>query len=97
MALDPVIHQETRLRIMALLHALGEGAQVEFSWLKDALGLTEGNLSSHLAKLEEAGYVRVEKGYQGKRPRTWVALTPQGRAAYEAHRRALLELLRSEG
>lgn len=75
----------------------GEGAQAEFSWLKDALGLTEGNLSSHLAKLEEAGYVRVEKGYQGKRPRTWVALTPQGRAAYEAHRRALLELLRSEG
>ncbi len=92
-----MIHQETRLRIMALLYALGEGARVEFSWLKDALGLTEGNLSSHLARLEEAGYVRVEKGYRGKRPRTWVALTPQGRAAYEAHRRALLELLGSEG
>jgi len=97
LALDPVIHQETRLRIMALLHALGEDAQVEFSWLKNALHLTEGNLSSHLAKLEETGYVQVDKGYQGRRPRTWIRLTPKGRAAYEAHRKALLELLRSEG
>ncbi|ALJ91947.1 MULTISPECIES: winged helix-turn-helix domain-containing protein [Thermus] len=94
MALDPVIHQETRLRLMALLASLGEGAQVEFTWLKEALDLTEGNLSSHLAKLEEAGYVQVEKGYQGRRPRTWVRLTPQGRAAYQAHRQALLELLK---
>jgi DNA-binding MarR family transcriptional regulator len=93
-ALDPVIHQETRLRLMALLASLGEGAQVEFTWLKEALDLTEGNLSSHLAKLEEAGYVQVEKGYQGRRPRTWVRLTPQGRAAYQAHRQALLELLK---
>ena len=94
MALDPVIHQETRLRLMALLASLGEGAQVEFTWLKEALDLTEGNLSSHLAKLEEAGYVQVEKGYQGRRPRTWVRLTPQGRAAYQAHRQALLDLLK---
>ena len=94
MALDPVIHQETRLRLMALLASLGEAAQVEFTWLKEALDLTEGNLSSHLAKLEEAGYVQVEKGYQGRRPRTWVRLTPQGRAAYQAHRQALLELLK---
>ncbi len=94
MALDPVIHQETRLRLMALLASLGEGAQVEFTWLKEALELTEGNLSSHLAKLEEAGYVQVEKGYQGRRPRTWIRLTPQGRAAYQAHRQALLELLK---
>jgi DNA-binding MarR family transcriptional regulator len=93
-ALDPVIHQETRLRLMALLASLGEGAQVEFTWLKEALDLTEGNLSSHLAKLEEAGYVQVEKGYQGRRPKTWVRLTPQGRAAYQAHRQALLELLK---
>jgi DNA-binding MarR family transcriptional regulator len=94
LALDPVIHQETRLRLMALLASLGKGAQVEFTWLKEALDLTEGNLSSHLAKLEEAGYVQVEKGYQGRRPRTWVRLTPQGRAAYQAHRQALLELLK---
>jgi DNA-binding MarR family transcriptional regulator len=94
LALDPVIHQETRLRLMALLASLGEGAQVEFTWLKEALDLTEGNLSSHLAKLEEAGYVQVEKGYQGRRPKTWVRLTPQGRAAYQAHRQALLELLK---
>jgi DNA-binding MarR family transcriptional regulator len=94
LALDPVIHQETRLRLMALLASLGEGAQVEFTWLKEALDLTEGNLSSHLAKLEEAGYVQVEKGYQGRRPKTWVCLTPQGRAAYQAHRQALLELLK---
>jgi DNA-binding MarR family transcriptional regulator len=78
---------------MALLAGLGEGARVEFGWLKEALKVTEGNLSSHLGKLEEAGYVEVEKGYQGKRPRTWVRLTPKGRAAYEAHRKALLALL----
>ena len=70
-----------------------EGAEAEFTWLKEALGLTEGNLSSHLQKLEEAGYVRVEKGFRGKRPKTWVALTPEGRAAYEAYRKALLDLL----
>ena len=72
---------------------VGEGAKAEFTWLKEALGLTEGNLSSHLQKLEEAGYVRVEKGFRGKRPKTWVALTPEGRAAYEAYRKALLDLL----
>ena len=93
LALDPLIHQETRLRIVALLAGLGEGAKAEFTWLKEALGLTEGNLSSHLQKLEEAGYVRVEKGFRGKRPKTWVALTPEGRAAYEAYRKALLDLL----
>ncbi len=76
MALDPVIHQETRLRLMALLASLGEGAQVEFTWLKEALDLTEGNLSSHLAKLEEAGYVQVEKGYQGRRPGPGFASPP---------------------
>ncbi|GAB5602799.1 transcriptional regulator [Thermus sp. FJN-A] len=97
MALDPLIHQETRLRIVALLRGLGEDARVEFTWLKEALGLTEGNLASHLQKLEEAGYVRVEKGFQGKRPKTWVALTPEGQAAYEAYRKALLELLKTEG
>ena len=88
LALDPLIHQETRLRIVALLAGLGEGAKAEFTWLKEALGLTEGNLSSHLQKLEEAGYVRVEKGFRGKRPKT-----PEGRAAYEAYRKALLDLL----
>ena len=78
LALDPLIHQETRLRIVALLAGLGEGAKAEFTWLQ---------------KLEEAGYVRVEKGFRGKRPKTWVALTPEGRAAYEAYRKALLDLL----
>jgi DNA-binding MarR family transcriptional regulator len=92
-ALDPLIHQETRLRLVALLAGLGEGAEAEFGWLQGVLGLSEGNLSSHLRKLEEAGYVEVRKGYQGRRPRTWVRLTPKGRAAYEAHRQALLRLL----
>ncbi|RIH89719.1 Winged helix DNA-binding domain protein [Meiothermus luteus] len=93
MALDPLIHQETRLRLMALLAGLGEGAKAEFSWLKGALGLTEGNLSSHLQKLEEAGYVAVEKGFVGRRPRTWVGLTPEGLRAYQSYRETLLGLL----
>lgn len=96
-ALDPLIHQETRLRLMALLAGLGEGVRVEFGWLKEALGLTEGNLSSHLQRLEEGGYVGVEKGYQGRRPRTWVWLTPRGLKAYRAYRALLLEILKDGG
>ena len=80
---------------MAYLTGLGTDAQVEFGTLQRELELTEGNLSRHLTRLEEAGYVRIEKGYEKKRPRTWVRLTGAGRDALEDHLAALEELART--
>jgi DNA-binding MarR family transcriptional regulator len=76
--LDDVVHQRVRLGILAIAH---EARRVEFGFLRTTLQLTAGNLGQHLTVLEKAGLVRIEKGYQGKRPRTWVALTPAGQAA----------------
>lgn len=87
--LDGLIYQPTRLRIMAALVSLDEETKAEFGFLRDLLTLTDGNLSVHLRRLEEAGYVAVEKGYVGRRPRTWVWATAQGRAAFAAHVEAL--------
>ncbi|ADR36815.1 transcriptional regulator [Oceanithermus profundus DSM 14977] len=95
MRFDELIHQPTRLKIMAYLTGLGSEAQVEFGTLQRELGLTEGNLSRHLAKLEEAGYLRIEKGYAKKRPRTWIRLTGAGRDALQGHLAALEELART--
>jgi DNA-binding MarR family transcriptional regulator len=78
--LDDVVHQRVRLGILAIAH---EARQVEFSYLRDTLGLTAGNLSQHLGVLESAGLIVIEKGYAGKRPRTWVTLTKAGRAALD--------------
>jgi DNA-binding MarR family transcriptional regulator len=76
--LDEVVHQRTRLGILAVL---AEGAKVQFGFLRDALTLTDGNLSRHLTILEEAGFVAIQKGYEGKRPRTWIKITRSGRRA----------------
>lgn len=79
-ALDDTVHQRTRLGILAVL---AEGGRVQFGFLADALGLTDGNLSRHLMTLESAGYATVEKAYEGKRPRTWIRITKAGRRALE--------------
>lgn len=86
--LSEVVHQRHRLGILTI--AL-EVQRVEFGYLREALDLTAGNLSRHLTVLVEAGLVRIEKGYVGKRPRTWVSITPDGAGAT----RAELETLRS--
>ncbi len=80
---DPLIHQPVRLKIVAALKALSPGTQLEFVRLKALVGATEGNLGAHLTTLEEAGYVSIEKDFVGKRPRTRVALTREGRRAFE--------------
>jgi DNA-binding transcriptional ArsR family regulator len=92
--LDGLIHQPTRLRIMAALVALDPKEKVEFSFLRDMLGLTDGNLSAHLRVLEEAAYVSVEKGFVGRRPRTWVQANRTGRRAFEDHVAALETIIR---
>lgn len=87
---DRVIHEPARLRIVALLHAVKEA---DFLWLLGESGLTKGNLSSHLSKLEEAGYVEVEKTFRGKVPLTLLRLTRPGRAAFGAYRKTIGGLL----
>jgi DNA-binding MarR family transcriptional regulator len=90
-ALDETVHQRYRLGILVIT---SRARQVDFGYLREALGLTSGNLSTHLMVLEEAGLVQVEKGYEGRRPRTWVSITRQGRAALAAEMAALTELVR---
>jgi DNA-binding MarR family transcriptional regulator len=76
--LDDVVHQRVRLGILTIAH---EARRVEFSFLRTSLEVTAGNLSQHLGVLENAGLVTIEKGYVGKRARTWISLTKAGRAA----------------
>jgi DNA-binding MarR family transcriptional regulator len=88
--LDDTVHQRHRLGILTITAE----ARADFGYLRDALGLTAGNLSRHLTVLEEAGLIQVEKGYEGRRPRTWVRITGTGRAALAAEVAALAELVR---
>jgi DNA-binding transcriptional ArsR family regulator len=81
---DRLIHEPARLMIAAILHAV---ESADFLYLLRETGLTKGNLSSHLSRLEEAGYVEIEKTYQGKLPLTICRLTEKGRTAFEAYRK----------
>ncbi len=90
--LDDTVHQRVRLGILTIAH---EARRVEFSYLRDNLELTAGNLSQHLGVLENAGLITIEKGYAGKRARTWVTLTKAGQAALAAEI-AQLKLLISQ-
>ena len=76
--IDELIHQRTRLAIMATLAGV---EALEFNQLKAELGLTDGNLSTHAAALDRAGYVKVRKDFKGRKPRTTLAITARGRRA----------------
>jgi len=89
--LDDVVHQRVRLGILAVTH---EAKRVEFSFLRETLDLTGGNLSQHLGVLERAGLIDIEKGYEGRRPRTWISLTKAGGAALRDELAALKTLIR---
>jgi DNA-binding MarR family transcriptional regulator len=93
--LDPVIHTPARLRIMVTLAALREGDDLSFTGLQDLMGLTPGNLITHLRKLEDAGYVTTHKNGRGVTARTSVALTHCGRSALERYTMVLQQLLDS--
>jgi DNA-binding MarR family transcriptional regulator len=89
--IDDTVHQRHRLGILTIT---AEAQRADFGHLRAALGLTPGNLSRHLAVLEEAEMVQVEKGYEGRRPRTWVRITGRGRKALAAELTTLTELVR---
>lgn len=91
--LDPVIHAPARLRLMAALAALHGDDRIAFPRLQELQGLTAGNLGAHLRKLEDAGYIAVEKTHRGRTPATYVSLTGPGRRALEDHTAALRALL----
>jgi DNA-binding MarR family transcriptional regulator len=87
--LDELIHAPVRFSVVA---ALARVTEVEFGWMRDAVGVTDSALSKQISTLEQAGYVHVRKGYVGKRPRTWLRLSARGREAYDQHLRALREI-----
>ncbi|WP_224403919.1 transcriptional regulator [Pseudonocardia sp. ICBG1034] len=91
--LDPVIHAQARLRVTATLAALADGDRMTFPRLQELLGMTAGNLSTHLRKLEDAGYVAIAKTHQRRTPVTFVELTRTGRRAFEDYTAALRALL----
>ena len=88
--LDRMIHEPARLRLMSTLYVVEEA---DFVYVSARTGFSAGNLSSHMAKLEQAGYVEVTKEFIGKRPRTTYRLTDVGRRAFEEYRGALADLL----
>lgn len=92
--LDNIIHQPVRLQIMSSLVALAFNEQVEFTYLRNLLKVTDGNLGAHLAKLEEAGYIRIEKTFIDRKPRTYVSAMDAGRDAFTSHVAALEAILR---
>ncbi len=90
--IDSVIHAPARLKVMTQLYVL-EAADATF--LVNRTGLTWGNLSTHLAKLEASGYVALEKGYRGKKPCTMIRLTTEGREAFRQYRANMQQILES--
>lgn len=91
---DDLIHAPTRLAIVSLL-AASEWA--DFRFIRESVGLSDSALSKQLSTLEEAGYVEIDKGFVGKRPRTTARLSPAGRTAFAGHVAALREIVERSG
>jgi len=94
--LDPVIHAPARLRVVATLATLPTGDELSFPKLQKLLDMTAGNLSTHLRKLEDAGYVEQTKTINGRSPVTYVGLTDTGRTAFETYTRTLRQLIQGD-
>jgi DNA-binding MarR family transcriptional regulator len=95
-ALNETIHQTARLRVMAVLVTLDPTAEVEFTYLRKLLDLTDGNLGAHLRKLEEAGFITVNKTFVDRKPRTFVSVTNEGRIVFKEHVEALQAILKNK-
>jgi DNA-binding MarR family transcriptional regulator len=88
--IDRMVHAPPRLMVLTYLYVV---ESVDYVFLKNMTGLTWGNLSTHLSKLEEAGYVAIEKGFQGKKPHTMIRLTDHGRAAFREYKQSMQKVL----
>ncbi|MHC4574748.1 MAG: winged helix-turn-helix domain-containing protein [Planctomycetota bacterium] len=91
--LNNIIHQPVRLQIMSSLAALNPGEQVDFVHLRKILNLTDGNLGAHLTKLEDAGYIKIEKTFIARKPRTFISVTGKGRDAFDEHVAAIQKIM----
>ncbi len=80
--LDPIIHAPIRLSVMTVLHSMKDA---DFSYLKEVTGATDGNLSTHLSRLEGAEYIKTVKRFESKKPKTTCSITAKGRAAYQKY------------
>jgi DNA-binding MarR family transcriptional regulator len=92
--IDPVIHERTRL---AIVSALVVAPEMSFKELKAMLSLTDGNLSAHSRTLEEAGYIKVRKSFQGRRPHTTMRLTRKGRQVFQRYLATLRRIIKQGG
>jgi DNA-binding transcriptional ArsR family regulator len=92
--IDRLIHEPARLAIMAQLYVV---ESADSPYVMSQTGLTWGNLSSHMSKLEEAGYLQVDKGYEGRKPKTTLRLTARGRGAFVEYRRHMMGALEDVG
>jgi len=88
--IDRLVHEPVRLKILAYLSAVESS---DFVFLVSRLGLTMGNLSAHISKLQDAGYIKVEKSFKDNRPHTMISLTASGSDAFNEYRDGMLELL----
>jgi DNA-binding MarR family transcriptional regulator len=88
--IDRMVHEPARLAIMTLLYVI---ESADFTFLMNQTGLSWGNLSTHMSKLEEAGYLEVEKSFKGRRPNTNLRLTEAGRSAFREYRHNMMQML----
>jgi DNA-binding MarR family transcriptional regulator len=88
--IDPVIHAPARLMVLTYLYVV---ESVDYVFLMRLTGLTWGNLSTHLSKLEEAGYIGIQKEFRGKKPHTTIHLTDQGRSAFKEYKENMQQVL----
>jgi DNA-binding MarR family transcriptional regulator len=94
--LNETIHQPVRLRIMAALVTLRQNEEADFTYLRDLLEVTDGNLGGHLRRLEEAGYIAVNKIFVERKPHTYVSATAEGRKVFNEHVAALQSIFKSK-
>jgi DNA-binding MarR family transcriptional regulator len=90
MDIDKLVHEPARLNILALLYVV---KSADFIFIMRQTGLTQGNVSSHLNKLENAEYVEIIKGYAGKRPQTMISLSKKGRVAFKKYVQSMQQIL----
>ena len=88
--INQIIHAPARLRILALLYVV---KNLDYVFLKNQTDLSWGNLATHLKKLEQSGYISIQKGYQGKKPQSKIQLTAQGRKAFQEYKKNLQQVL----
>ena len=93
---NETIHQPIRLRIMAALVTLSKDEEVDFTYLRDLLEVTDGNLGAHLRKLEECGYILINKEFVERKPRTYISASKAGRQVFQEHVTALESILKNK-